>query len=1102
MKVLVFEIITVFVLAACSDTSITEAVFQPVPGEVSDIDFNNSLEYTEELNPYTFKNFYNGAGVAVGDINNDGLPDIFFCGNMVSNRLYLNKGELKFEDITEKAGVGTLDVWSTGVSMIDIDADGWLDIYVSKSGPPDAEDRSNELLINNGDLTFTDRTSEFGLDNIGLSVHASFLDFDKDGDLDCYLLNNAIKSIGNFGIVKDKRLIPDTLGANKFLRNDNGFFHDITLESGIYSSEIGFGLGATVGDINGDNWPDIYISNDFFEKDYLYINQRDGTFKDKLEDYVTEISMGSMGADLADINNDGHPEYFVTEMIPERRDRQVTKAFFDTWEGFKNSQEKGYYNQFGRNVLQLNNGDGTFSEIGRYAGVEATDWSWAALIFDMDNDGLRDIFVANGIYKDLLDLDYLNFMANPDMVRARMRTNQDAISSMIDMMPSEPVPNYFYVNNGDLTFTNKASDWDLNLPTFSNGSAYGDLDNDGDLDLVVNNVNMASIIYENRTRQIFPERTYLTIQLLGTLQNTQAIGAKVHLYTNDQVLYAEQNPIHGFQSSVDYNLHFGLNETVIVDSIVVTWPSDKVSILKDVPVNQTIKISEKEALISKSEFDMPTPSIFEEYLNPDLEFRHVENEYNDFEKDRLLFHMNSTEGPCICKGDVNNDSRDDIFIGGGSGQSGRLFIQGENEKFEVHNSYFQPYSESEDLDCVFFDANNDGNMDLYITSGGSEFGSISLWLNDRLYLGDGKGGLEVTKQRLPTRGFESTSKVLPLDYDNDGDLDLFVGGRSVPFFYGIPADSYVLENDGNGNYSGATDKSFGILKRIGMVTDAALADLDKDGTNELIVVGRWMPVKVFKISEGQISDVSNKWGMQDTDGWYNSVKAEDLNNDGLVDLIVGNHGLNSRFHASFEEPIEMLVGDLDGDGGFDQLISMYHDGVKYPFAQLKDLATKSPSIGAKYSSFNDYKYDEFDVVIPKEISKAGQTIKAYNLETGVFINDGKKMTFQKLPPRAQLSPVYAIEFGDFNKDGINDIILGGNFAESKPEVGSYLAGFGDLFVGSGDGKFQFVPNSKAGIRIKGSVRDIEQLRIGKKNILIFTRNNDDIYTIQFNEELQ
>ena len=1088
------------VITSCASPQEEHRLFTPLSAEISGIDFQNDLDYTEQLNPYTFKNFYNGGGVAIGDLNNDGLAEIFFCGNQVSNKLYLNKGRLEFEDITDNAKLNSEGSWSTGVSMIDINADGFLDIYVCKSGPPGGENRHNQLYINNGDLTFSEQAAAYGLDIVGLSVHTAFFDYDRDGDLDCYLLNNSITSIGAFELAKDLRSIPDTEGGNKLLRNDDGYFNDVTLASGIYSSQIGFGLGATVGDINQDGWPDVYISNDFFEKDYLYINQRDGTFSDQLEQYIKETSMGSMGADLADVNNDGYPEYFVTEMLPERRDRLVTKTFFESWGEQNNAQSKGYHNQFGRNVLQLNNGNGTFSEIGRYAGVEATDWSWSSLVFDVDNDGRKDLFVSNGIYKDLLDLDYLNFMNDASRVGNILRSKDNSIRTIIDMMPSEPLPNFIFHNNGDLTFTNKALEWGMEEPTFSNGSAYGDLDNDGDLDLVVNNVNMVSTVYENKSRQLLPERNYLSLKLEGAGSNTMAIGTKIQLYLNNEIIYQEQNPTRGFESSVDYKLVFGLGTNNEIDSIRISWPGGGITNLYRVKANQTLELDESEAgpyIPSEKKYKKPT---FTEYVNPSIDFTHIENDYVDFNQERLLFHMNSTEGPCICKGDVNNDGMDDWYIGGASGQSAKLFIQTDSLELFSTDVYFRNDHESEDLDCIFFDANDDGNQDLYVTSGGSEFSSFSVWLNDRLYFGDGNGGFIKSEQRLPNKGFESTSTVVPLDFDGDGDKDLFVGGRSVPFYYGVPANSHLLENNGSGVFTTIVNESTAVLNRLGMVTDATLADIDGNGIEELVVVGRWMPISIFSISDGLLTEISDDWGLDKTNGWYNTVTADDLNNDGKIDLLVGNHGLNTRFKASGKEPINLLVNDFDNSGTYEQIVSMYYGGKQYPFVQLKELATQLPSISQRYTSFNDYKNDETGAIFPPEMQAQGNVLWAYNLASGSLINQGNKLKFEKLPMQAQLSPVYAMHTGDFNNDGNIDIVLGGNFNQSKPGVGTYNASFGTFFRGIGNGAFKFVPNSQAGFRIDGAVRDIEDIRIGNSNVLIFTRNNREIYTIEYGEK--
>ena len=665
------------------------------------------------------------------------------------------------------------------------------------------------------------------------------------------------------------------------------------------------------------------------------------------------------------------------------------------------------------------------------------------------------------------------------------------------MMPSEPIPNYIFHNNGDLTFTNKALLWGMQEPTFSNGSAYGDLDNDGDLDLVVNNVNMVSTIYENRTRQLMSEHNYLSLKLTGADSNTMAIGTKVRLYINDEIIYQELNPTRGFESSVDLKLVFGLGTIEEVDSMLISWPGGGVTRARNIKANQLLQLDESDARPNFPAEKKKVKTIFREYFNQLIDFTHIENNYLDFNQERLLFHMNSTEGPCLCKGDVNGDSKDDLFIGGASGQSGSLFLQTDNLGFLSTNVSFQKDGGSEDLDCVFFDANGDGNLDLYVNSGGSEFSSLSVSLNDRLYFGDGAGGFIKTSQRLPNKGYESTSVVVPLDFDKDDDTDLFIGSRLTPFYYGVPPNSYLLENDGSGSYSVFTAESSAVLNQLGMVTDAVPADLDGDGNHELVVVGRWMPVKVFGFSNEEIIDVSAEWIPEQSNGWYNTVEAEDLNGDGTVDLVVGNHGLNSRFKASKDEPIELLVNDFDNSGTYEQIISMYFDGKQYPFIQLKELALQLPQVSQRYSSFSDYKHHETAVLFPEDIQKQGFVLQTHNLASGIFINQGMKLKFELLPIRAQLSPVYAIKAEDFDGDGYKDIIVGGNFSQSKPEVGTYNAGFGTFFRGSESGGFHFVPNAEAGFHIDGEVRDIEEVRIGDSNVLVFTRNNNSIYSIEY-----
>ena len=1080
-----------------------KTLFNLLTSKETGIDFVNQLDYTEELNTYTFKNFYNGGGVGLGDLNNDGLLDIFFSGNLVSNKLYLNKGNFHFEDITESAGLDTHGVWTTGVSLVDINADGLLDIYICKSGPPTKFRRNNELFINNGNLTFTERASEYGLDFMGLSVHAAFFDFDKDGDLDCYLLNNSIRSVGGYDLRKDQRMIPDTLGGNKLLRNDHGKFIDISQRAGIYRSAIGFGLGITIGDINKDGWSDFYVSNDFFEKDYLYINNKDGTFSESMEKYLREISLGSMGADMADINNDGYPELFVTEMLPENDERLKTTTQFDSWDKYKKSSDMGYFHQFSRNMLQLNNGDGTFSEISRLSGVQATDWSWGALIFDMDNDGLKDIFVANGIYKDLLDQDYVNYSADPEIITRILRREPNVITRLIDAMPSVKISNYAFQNKRDFSFVNRSHEWGLDLPSFSNGSAYGDLDNDGDLDLALNNVNMPAFVYQNTSRDSSPGNASLTFSLHGENGNSLAIGAKITLKTNGQKFYQELSPMRGFLSTVDYKLHFGLGDILSVDTTIVEWPQGKITVLTDLKVNQLVLLDEKD---SKDKIDAhgvrsgkkPVFTKIDELKGAD--FVHSENEYSDFDRDRLLFNMVSNEGPCLCTGDINNDGLKDFYAGGAKDQPGILYVQLNSGDFTQSNQHvFDDDKSSEDTDCVFFDANKDGKADLYVTSGGSEFSSSSSDLLDRLYMNVGNGNLEKSRQLLPVSNkFESTSTVEAHDYDGDGDLDLFVGVRLIPFEYGLPGNGYLLSNDGKGNFQDVTEKVIPEILNSGLITDAKWVDVNNDSKKDLLVVGEWMPIRLFLKEGDNLVERTKEYGLDQTNGWYNCLETGDFDNDGLIDFVVGNHGLNSRFKASATEPVSLYVSDFDRNGMIEQVLTRFDNGIAYPFVLRQDLVAQIPSLKKKFLHYNEYKGKTMaDIFTTQQIEKAVH-LNAFTFETAVWMYRGNG-TFKKtsLPVRAQFSPVYAILVDDFDGDGNQDILMGGNLYRAKPETGIYDASYGTLLKGDGQGNFKDIPSGESGILIKGEIRSLEKMVYRGKNIVLVGKNNDRMEVFTF-----
>ncbi len=1071
------------------------SLFTLLPGDRTGITFLNQVDYTEEYNTYTYRNFYNGAGVGLGDFNNDGFIDIYFCGNITDNKLYINKGEFVFEDVTEHAGVACSDVWCTGVSIADVNGDGWQDIYVCKSGDPEAPNRHNELFINNGDLTFTEQAREYGIADMGLSTHASFFDYDRDGDLDCYLLNNSFQSVTQFDFKPEERWKRDTLGGNKLYRNDGGSFSDVSETAGIYGSKIGFGLGVSVGDVNRDGWIDLYISNDFFERDYLYINKGDGTFSESLEEQMTEISLGAMGADVGDINNDTYPDIFVTEMTAEGDRRLKTKVLFDSWETYQTKVAGGYHHQFARNVLQLNNRNGSYSEIGRLSGVSATDWSWGALIMDLDNDGWKDIFVANGIYKDLLDRDFLDLYSDPSVMRTMIRTEESAILSIIDQIPSERIPNYAFHNNGDLTFTNLAAPWGLATPSFSNGAAYGDLDNDGDLDLVVNNVNMPSFIYRNETPP-GENQNFLTVQLRGSGANTGAIGAGVTLFYSGKMLYQEQVPMRGFKSCVDHRLHFGLGPCNLIDSLIVQWPDGSTTLTSDIPVNQFLEMDQQNEMVRERPVgEIESRPLFSPKDSPSSpEYTHVEDEYSDFDRESLLFTMLSNEGPHMAVGDVNGDGWEDLYICGARGTPGTLFVQLGGKRFRATNeALFGADRISEETDCAFFDADGDSDLDLYVACGGNEFSSSSSALLDRLYLNNGQGVFSKSGQLLPAGKYESTSCVTPADFDGDGDLDLFVGIRLTPFQYGVPVNGYLLENDGKGSFSNVSDSNAPGLKGIGMVTDMTWADVDRDGDPDMAIVGDWMPVKLFINNNGIFSDESLQFGLSGTQGWWNVIVALDLDGDGFPDFALGNHGLNSRFKASAEKPVTMYVNDFDLNGRVEQIICTYEGDRSFPLVMKDELVRQIPVLEKKYPTYDSYKEQTMEDIFSAEVLERSVRLESRIMASCLAINSGSgSFRLTPLPLEAQFSPVYALVANDFDGDGNCDLLLGGNQTRAKPETGIYNAGFGLFLKGNKDGAMDAVPSEISGIFVKGEIRDLELMSAAGKRVIAVARNNEPL----------
>jgi hypothetical protein len=1085
-----------FLLLGCSpDAPLPgDQLFTLMPSDYTQVDFINQLEYDRDFNIYTYRNFYNGGGVSIGDINNDGLPDLYLTANMKSNRLYLNKGDFQFEDVTEQTGVGGTKSWSTGVSMADVNGDGWLDIYVCNSGNVEGDNKQNELYINQGDLTFKEKAAEYGIADQGYSTHGVFFDYDKDGDLDLYLLNNSYQAIGSFNLRKNVRSQRDPVGGDKLYRNDNDRFVDVSEEAGIFGSIIGFGLGVTVGDLDRDSWPDVYVSNDFFERDYIYMNNGDGTFREELPKQMPSISAASMGADLADINNDGLLDLFVTEMLPEHDYRLKTSTTFDNWDRYQYSVQNDYHHQFTRNMLQLNNGNNTFSDIGRLAGVHATDWSWGALIIDMDNDGWRDIFVANGIYQDLTNQDFIQYISNEETVKSIVKGGKVDYKALIDAIPSNRLPNYAFHNNQNLTFDNKAPDWGLATPSHSNGSAYGDLDNDGDLDLVVNNVNMELFVYRNESNHLHPERHYLQVQLQGKGKNPYAIGTQIELHYQDQTIYQEQMPMRGFQSSMDYVMNIGLGDWPQVDRLVVTWPDGTQSIQTNVAVNQLLQLQQSEGKAAEQPADETTSSvIFKENTNAyKIDFQHQENRFVDFDRDRLIYHMLSSQGPHMDVADVNGDGLEDFYIGGASGQAGRLMVQNRDGSFRSTNTaLLEKDRESEDLDILFFDADQDGDMDLYVAGGGNEFSSGSSGMKDRLYFNDGIGNFSVSDQILPAGRFESSGCVAAADYDSDGDQDLFVGIRVAPKYYGVPVNGILLENDGTGKFSNQTEEKAKDLLQSGLFTDAWWMDYDGDQDSDLIAIGDWMGIRIFQNSEGQLSEVTKQAGLEQSKGWWNCMKAGDLDGDGDMDLVLGNHGLNSQFKASSKEPITLYINDFDNNGTVEQILCRYDEGVSMPYVLRHDLVMQMPHLKKKYLKYESFAGQTIEQIFSPEAMKGTVTQETEHLANSLAINNGDgTFELKALPLEAQFAPMYGLLIDDFDGDQHLDILMAGNFYEAKPEVGRYDADYGILLKGDGKGNFEPCRSTCSGFLIDGQVRDMEKLTVGGKSIVLVGRNND------------
>jgi hypothetical protein len=1063
--------------------------------ETTGINFINKVENTKDFNIFTYRNFYNGGGVAIGDINNDSLPDVFMTSNMEANKLYLNKRNFKFEDVSIKAGIEEKGKWNTGVVMADINADGWLDVYVCNAGIDKWKNRDgNKLFINNHDLTFTEKAREYGLDEKGYTTHAAFFDYDLDGDLDCYILNNSFIPVNTLNYENKRELraedwpVEDFVkgGGDKLLRNDGGHFNDVSKEANIYGSLIGFGLGVTVGDVNGDHYPDIYISNDFFERDYLYINQQNGTFKEELPQWMEHTSLASMGADLADINNDGYPDIFTTDMLPPDDYRLKTTSSFDGYDIYHRKELQGFYHQFQQNALQVNNGNRKFLETSYFSGVAASDWSWGALIFDADNDGMNDIYVCNGIYKDLIDQDFIDFFANDIIQKMVMTGEKKEVQQIVDSMPSVPVLNKAFRNNGNLKFSDEGMNWGFTQPSFSNGAAYGDLDNDGDLDLIVNNVNMPCFVYKNNSREINGNH-FISFQLEGKAPNKFAVGAKIELLTDSGTLLRELMPSRGFQSSIDYKIIFGLGNKKVND-VIITWPDRSELHLKNPTIDKNYFIRQSDTGVILTTLPKMSPSTL--CIEATQQFdKHIEDSsFVDYYVERNIPVMLSREGPKAAAADVNKDGLQDIFIGGAKRQAGQLYFQTKNGFVKSSQKTFEADKEFEDVAVLFFDCDKDSDEDLFVGAGGNDLPPRNLYLKHRLYKNDGKGNF-----KKDTAAFEGNNSNIAVaasdDYDGDGDLDLFVGGRSLSYNYGANPQSFIYENDGKGHFKEVTQELNPAIVNIGMVTAAAWTDITGDKKNELVIVGEWMTPRIFSYSNGKMNEITT--GMNNMFGWWQSVKAADLDGDGDNDLVLGNYGNNFYLRPDQQHPVKLWMNDFDMNTLPDKVFSRTIDGKDVPVFLKREFTDAMPAMKKENLRHHEFARKTIQTLFKQELVQSA-TVKTFNYSSSVIAwNEGNgKFTIQGLPFDVQLSSVNAILCKDINKDGKLDIVLGGNITECLPQFGRLDANYGIVLENRGNRQFSEMPAATTGISVTGMVRDIAWINGSKENYIMFLRNND------------
>ena len=1116
----------VLILGSCEKKN--QPLFELLSPDATGITFNNEVIDDDSINVLEFTYFYNGGGVGIGDVNNDGLSDIYFTGNMVSSKLYLNQGNrasMQFEDITESSGVST-DCWARGVAMVDINTDGLLDIYVSVSGTPKTSNHANLLFINqgmnaSGQPTFKEQAQAYGLADTAHTTQTAFFDYDRDGDLDAYLLTNAIESFSP-NLSRPKKLQGEGLSTDRLYRNEgigsdgHPVFKDVSAAAGILIE--GYGLGIVVSDINADGWPDVYCANDFISNDLVWINNRDGTFTNQAAVYLKHQSYNGMGADIADFNNDGLVDIVVLDMIPPDNVRQKITSGPINYNKFYSDLGLSYEPQFVRNTLQLNvgkrpGGDSStaggipvFSEIGQLAGISNTDWSWSALFADFDNDGYRDLFVTNGYGKDITDLDYAVYSSEQEVYGSRemIRNKQRALARE---QPDVKLHNYMFRNEGDLTFSDQSEAWGITLPTLSNGAVYADLDNDGDLDLVINNINDVASVYENHAVDSEADKKasstdtahhFLKIRLKGPAANPDGLGAKIQLNYQGKIQVHEQSVYRGFQSTVESTIHFGLGVASRIDSVAVTWPDGQFQLLKNVEADQVLTLDYTKAGALPPATPQSVHSLFAEVsADVGIAYFHQENYYIDFNSQRLLPHMYSQNGPGMAVGDVNGDELDDFFIGGASGTAGKLFLQnrqaGKTPTFSSR-SVDPEGKPQEDMGALLLDADNDQDLDLYIVSGGSEFPEGAEQYQDRLYINDGQGNFQQHSSALPPVT-ASGSCVTAADFDRDGDLDLFVGGRVMPQKFPYPPRSYLLQNDGKGNFRDVTEEVCPALKTTGMVTAALWTDFDQDGQVDLLVAGEWIPLRFFENQQGKLEEVTEATDLSHTHGWWNSLAAGDFDKDGDTDYVAGNLGTNSKYKASPEEPVCVYANDYDKDGTLDPILCYFLSGADgkraaYPTHSRDDFISQMSSMRLRYPRYHDYAVTPMEKLLPAEDLEAAFIVKSETFRSSYLENKGDgKFDIKPLPIEAQFAPVFGMIADDFDGDGNLDLLLAGNSYATEVRTGQYDALNGLLLKGDGKGNFSPLPSPESGFWVGGDAKGMAALTTGEGKSLILVAQN-------------